>query len=73
MGICSMSPSKELYERCVQESLVYLGYNDYSNGYYWLFLLIRQLNSEWEATRIEALHWISSLLNRHRFEVTACL
>ncbi|XVF43564.1 hypothetical protein PTKIN_Ptkin02bG0049900 [Pterospermum kingtungense] len=29
----------------------------------------RQLDSEWEATRIEALHWISTLLNRHRSEV----
>ncbi|KAG5532063.1 hypothetical protein RHGRI_026619 [Rhododendron griersonianum] len=29
----------------------------------------RQLSSEWEATRIEALHWISTLLNRHRAEV----
>ncbi|CAI0432074.1 unnamed protein product [Linum tenue] len=29
----------------------------------------RQLSSEWEATRIEALHWISALLNRHRAEV----
>ncbi|MED6180529.1 PtdIns(3,5)P(2) sythesis regulation factor, variant 2 [Stylosanthes scabra] len=28
-----------------------------------------QLSSEWEATRIEALHWISTLLNRHRTEV----
>ncbi|KAJ0038771.1 hypothetical protein Pint_22392 [Pistacia integerrima] len=33
----------------------------------------RQLSSEWEATRIEALHWISTLLNRHRAEVTAHL
>ncbi|KAL0005217.1 hypothetical protein SO802_012778 [Lithocarpus litseifolius] len=32
-----------------------------------------QLNSEWEATRIEALHWISSLLNRHRSEVLSSL
>ncbi|CAK7326807.1 unnamed protein product [Dovyalis caffra] len=29
----------------------------------------RQLSSEWEATRIEALHWISTLLNRHRAEL----
>ncbi|XP_054824448.1 protein VAC14 homolog isoform X3 [Prosopis cineraria] len=29
----------------------------------------RQLCNEWEATRIEALHWISTLLNRHRAEV----
>ncbi|KAG7030596.1 Protein VAC14-like protein [Cucurbita argyrosperma subsp. argyrosperma] len=29
----------------------------------------RQLSSEHEATRIEALHWISTLLNRHRTEV----
>ncbi|KAK6122277.1 hypothetical protein DH2020_043978 [Rehmannia glutinosa] len=28
----------------------------------------RHLSSEWEATRIEALHWISTLLNRHRTE-----
>ncbi|CAL0308381.1 unnamed protein product [Lupinus luteus] len=33
----------------------------------------RQLSSEWEATRIEALHWISTLLNRHRTEVLAFL
>ncbi|KAK7348916.1 hypothetical protein VNO80_23689 [Phaseolus coccineus] len=29
----------------------------------------RQLSNEWEATRIEALHWISTLLSRHRSEV----
>ncbi|KAM4108945.1 hypothetical protein ACJW30_03G085200 [Castanea mollissima] len=33
----------------------------------------RELNSEWEATRIEALHWISSLLYRHRSEVLSSL
>ncbi|CAJ2674346.1 protein VAC14 homolog isoform X2 [Trifolium pratense] len=33
----------------------------------------RQLSSEWEATRIEALHWISILLNRHRVEVLTYL
>lgn len=33
----------------------------------------RQLSSEWEATRIEALHWISTLLNRHRAEVLCFL
>ncbi|XP_048428893.1 protein VAC14 homolog isoform X2 [Pyrus x bretschneideri] len=33
----------------------------------------RQLSSEWEATRIEALHWISNLLNRHRAEVLSFL
>uniref|UniRef100_A0A6N2KRK8 Vacuolar protein 14 C-terminal Fig4-binding domain-containing protein n=1 Tax=Salix viminalis TaxID=40686 RepID=A0A6N2KRK8_SALVM len=33
----------------------------------------RQLSSEWEATRIEALHWISTLLNRHRVEVLSSL
>ncbi|KAK3222217.1 hypothetical protein Dsin_009242 [Dipteronia sinensis] len=33
----------------------------------------RQLSSEWEATRIEALHWISTLLNRHRAEVLVFL
>ncbi|XP_034223645.1 protein VAC14 homolog isoform X3 [Prunus dulcis] len=33
----------------------------------------RQLSSEWEATRIEALHWISNLLNRHRAEVLTFL
>uniref|UniRef100_A0A5B6YJI3 Vacuolar protein 14 C-terminal Fig4-binding domain-containing protein n=1 Tax=Davidia involucrata TaxID=16924 RepID=A0A5B6YJI3_DAVIN len=33
----------------------------------------RQLSSEWEATRIEALHWISTLLNRHRAEVLSIL
>ncbi|XP_022776469.1 protein VAC14 homolog isoform X5 [Durio zibethinus] len=33
----------------------------------------RQLGSEWEATRIEALHWISALLNRHRTEVLSFL
>ncbi|KAK1374687.1 putative vacuole morphology and inheritance protein [Heracleum sosnowskyi] len=32
-----------------------------------------QLSSEWEATRIEALHWMSALLNRHRDEVLAFL
>ncbi|XP_038702161.1 protein VAC14 homolog isoform X2 [Tripterygium wilfordii] len=33
----------------------------------------RQLSSEWEATRIEALRWISTLLNRHRSEVLCFL
>ncbi|KAM7254804.1 hypothetical protein ACFE04_020045 [Oxalis oulophora] len=33
----------------------------------------RQLSSEWEATRIEALHWISTLLNQHRTEVICFL
>ncbi|KAG6759502.1 hypothetical protein POTOM_035983 [Populus tomentosa] len=33
-----------------------------------LFIAKRQLLTEWEATRIEALHWISTLLNRHRSE-----
>ncbi|GAB2296947.1 PtdIns(3,5)P(2) sythesis regulation factor [Dionaea muscipula] len=33
----------------------------------------RHLTSEWEATRIEALHWISALLNRHRAEVLSFL
>ncbi|AET05418.2 vacuolar 14 Fab1-binding region protein [Medicago truncatula] len=28
----------------------------------------RQLSSEWEATRIEALHWIATLLNKYRTE-----
>ncbi|KAL9389684.1 hypothetical protein Peur_018289 [Populus x canadensis] len=38
-----------------------------------LFIAKRQLFSEWEATRIEALHWISTLLNRHRSEVLSFL
>ncbi|XP_022725366.1 protein VAC14 homolog isoform X3 [Durio zibethinus] len=33
----------------------------------------RQLDSEWEATRIEALHWISTLLNRYHSEVLCLL
>lgn len=33
----------------------------------------RQLSSEWEATRLEALRWISVLLDRHRTEVIAFL
>ncbi|KAG7974381.1 hypothetical protein I3843_06G046900 [Carya illinoinensis] len=33
----------------------------------------RQLSGEWEATRIEALHWISTLLKRHRMEVLSSL
>lgn len=37
-------------------------------GDYVLFLC-RHLSSEWEATRIEALHWISALLEKHRGEV----
>ncbi|CAO2828536.1 unnamed protein product [Amaranthus hypochondriacus] len=31
------------------------------------------LSSEWEATRIEALHWISALLDKHRVEVLSFL
>ncbi|XP_020233087.1 protein VAC14 homolog isoform X1 [Cajanus cajan] len=38
-----------------------------------LFIARRQLSSEWEATRIEALHWISTLLYRHRSEVLTFL
>ncbi|XP_075082941.1 protein VAC14 homolog isoform X2 [Nicotiana tabacum] len=33
----------------------------------------RQLSSEWEATRIEALHWMWTLLNKHRSEVLVFL
>ncbi|XP_021909793.1 protein VAC14 homolog [Carica papaya] len=33
----------------------------------------RELSSEWEATRIEALNWISTLLNRRRSEVLSFL
>ncbi|XP_059655342.1 protein VAC14 homolog isoform X2 [Cornus florida] len=33
----------------------------------------RQLASEWEPTRIEALHWILALLNRHRSAVLSLL
>ncbi|XP_020089671.1 protein VAC14 homolog isoform X1 [Ananas comosus] len=33
----------------------------------------RELTSEWEATRIESLHWISTLLARYRAEVLAYL
>ncbi|KAM7271617.1 hypothetical protein ACFE04_030831 [Oxalis oulophora] len=33
----------------------------------------RQLSSEWEATRIEALHWMSTLLDRYRPEVLCFL
>jgi len=36
-------------------------------------ILNRQLTSEWEATRIEALHWIATLLSRHRAEVILCI
>ncbi|GMH20341.1 hypothetical protein Nepgr_022182 [Nepenthes gracilis] len=33
----------------------------------------RHISSEWEATRIEALLWVSALLNRHRAEVLSFL
>ncbi|XP_010926109.1 protein VAC14 homolog isoform X1 [Elaeis guineensis] len=33
----------------------------------------RELTNEWEATRIEALHWIAALLARHRAEVISYL
>lgn len=33
----------------------------------------RQITSEWEATRLEALHWIATLLSRHRSEVISHL
>ncbi|XP_010916213.1 protein VAC14 homolog [Elaeis guineensis] len=33
----------------------------------------RELTNEWEATRIEALHWIATLLARHRAEVISYL
>ncbi|KAJ0717947.1 putative vacuole morphology and inheritance protein [Helianthus annuus] len=38
-----------------------------------LSIVKRQLSSEYEATRIESLHWISTLLNRHRTEVLSFL
>nr|KAJ0213610.1 hypothetical protein LSAT_V11C400162210 [Lactuca sativa] len=38
-----------------------------------LSIATRQLSSEYEATRIESLHWISALLNRHRSEVLSFL
>ncbi|KAK9063662.1 hypothetical protein SSX86_017533 [Deinandra increscens subsp. villosa] len=38
-----------------------------------LSIVKRQLSSEYEATRIESLHWISTLLNRHRKEVLSFL
>lgn len=33
----------------------------------------RELGSDWEATRLEALRWISVLLERHRTEVSGSL
>ncbi|XP_076944456.1 protein VAC14 homolog [Bidens hawaiensis] len=38
-----------------------------------LSIVKRQLSSEYEATRIESLHWISTLLNRHRTAVLSFL
>ncbi|KAI3733778.1 hypothetical protein L6452_13234 [Arctium lappa] len=38
-----------------------------------LTIVKRQLSSEYEATRIESLHWISTLLSRHRTEVLSFL
>ncbi|GKC43373.1 protein VAC14 [Tanacetum coccineum] len=38
-----------------------------------LSIVKRQLSSEHEATRIESLHWISTLLNRHRTAVLSFL
>ncbi|KVI05441.1 Armadillo-like helical [Cynara cardunculus var. scolymus] len=38
-----------------------------------LSIVKRQLSSEYEATRIESLHWISTLLSRHRPEVLSFL
>ncbi|XP_071692305.1 protein VAC14 homolog [Rutidosis leptorrhynchoides] len=38
-----------------------------------LSIATRQLSREHEATRIESLHWISTLLNRHRPEVMSLL
>jgi hypothetical protein len=35
-----------------------------------LFYLIRELGNDYEATRLEALRWISVLLERHRTEVS---
>jgi hypothetical protein len=32
-------------------------------------LSCRELGSDWEATRLEALRWIALLLDRHRTEV----
>lgn len=33
----------------------------------------RELGSDWEATRLEALRWIALLLDRHRTEVLLLL
>ncbi|XP_072991145.1 protein VAC14 homolog isoform X1 [Typha latifolia] len=38
-----------------------------------LFIARRELNSEWEATRTESLHWIATLLALHRAEVLTYL
>ncbi|XP_008813536.1 protein VAC14 homolog [Phoenix dactylifera] len=38
-----------------------------------LSIVKRQLASEWEATRVEALHWIATLLAQHRAEVISYL
>lgn len=35
-----------------------------------VILICRELGSDWEATRLEALRWIALLLERHRTEVT---
>lgn len=35
-----------------------------------IYFFIRELGNEWEATRLEALRWISVLLERHRTEVS---
>lgn len=42
---------------------------DGENLSFFIHIYIRHLSSEWEATRIEALNWIATLLNRHRTEV----
>lgn len=38
-----------------------------------VILICRELGSDWEATRLEALRWIALLLERHRTEVTFLL
>jgi len=34
-----------------------------------IYFIFRELGNEWEGTRLEALRWISVLLERHRTEV----
>ena len=66
-----MGDKRNLYGRvvfCTTNLSIGLLYT-YGTKWYFFYNHLRDLTSEWETTRIEALHWIATLLAQHRTEV----